>query len=78
MKAFKCDACGEFKEGTPANEGLFGYLPIEKGQESWELPFLHISAKVTLWDKYDAELCRDCFLEKLELFLKEAQKSKKG
>ena len=64
MKAYKCEQCVEFKEGSPANRGLHQYVDCN-GLDS-----MTVSADVVLDTKQKGvDLCPECFIKDLIAFI---------
>jgi len=67
MEGYKCDKCGKWDEGDPANKGthewMFADMPIYS---------MDIVATVVLSETHSRDgqdLCLDCFLDCLEMFV---------
>ena len=74
MKGYKCDKCGKWKEETPANEGHHEWMFADKPIYS-----MNVEATVILneTDSRDGQdLCLNCFLECLEMFVATCRKNK--
>lgn len=64
MNAYKCEQCGELKEGKPANQGLHQYVSC------YGLNALTIRADVCTEMKYaGVDLCPECFIKDLIAFI---------
>ena len=74
--AFKCDKCGEFVEGHPANNGWLEHLSKDFSYLGGFVKFssIFLTAAVVLPGFPTANLCRKCFLEAVEQWLEVARK----
>ena len=71
MKGYKCDKCGKWKEETPANEGHHEWMFADKPIYS-----MNVQAGVSLTCGISSDLCLNCFLECLEIFIVACRKKK--